>query len=47
MGSATVEQDFQANVVNQHPAFVHILTGGSDIGTVRDAIPLGGGMAPI
>jgi len=41
MGSATVEQDFQTNVVNQHPTFVHILTGGSDIGNIRDAIPRG------
>jgi hypothetical protein len=30
-GSSLVEEDFQANVINQHPAFVHILTGGSDI----------------
>jgi hypothetical protein len=40
-GSGNVEADFQANVINQHPAFVHILTGGSDISLVRDAIPYG------
>jgi hypothetical protein len=26
--SLEVLQDFQANVINQHPAFVHIMTGG-------------------
>jgi hypothetical protein len=40
-GSGNVEAAFQANVINQHPAFVHILTGGSDISVIRDAIPQG------
>jgi hypothetical protein len=41
LGSGLVEDAFRANVINQHTTFVHILTGGSDIGNVRDAIPLG------
>lgn len=40
-GSSAVEADFQAAVVSQHPAFVQILTGASDISNERDAIPEG------
>jgi hypothetical protein len=38
--STTVLQDFQANVINQHPAFVHIMTGFGDIGEIKDSTPL-------
>jgi hypothetical protein len=38
--SKEVLQDFQANVINQHPAFVHIMTGFSDADTIRDSNPL-------
>jgi hypothetical protein len=40
-GTTDVAANFQRDVVNQHPAFVHILTGGSDIGIIRDAVPQG------
>jgi Bacterial Ig-like domain (group 2) len=40
-GSGAVAADFQANVINQHPAFVHILTGGSNIAGIIDSTPLG------
>lgn len=40
-GSGVVEAAFQANVINQHPAFVHIMTGTSDIWTIKDSTPLG------
>jgi hypothetical protein len=40
-GSMNVAEAFQTNVLNQHPAFVHIVTGGSDTSLVRDAIPYG------
>jgi hypothetical protein len=40
-GTSTVEQDFQTNVINQHPAFVHIITGAADIADITDSSPLG------
>jgi hypothetical protein len=40
-GSKNVSDAFQTNVINQHPAFVHIVTGGSDASDARDAIPYG------
>jgi hypothetical protein len=40
-GSKAVDADFQAAVVSRHPVFVQILTGASDITTIRDAIPQG------
>jgi hypothetical protein len=40
-GSGEVLQDFQAGVINQHPAFVHIMTGFSDAETVKDSTPTG------
>jgi hypothetical protein len=41
IGSTNLVYAFQTDVINQHPAFVHILTGGSDISDIRDAIPYG------
>ena len=38
--STVVLQDFQANVINQHPAFVHIMTGFGDIAEIKDSTPL-------
>ena len=40
-GAGEVLQNFQASVINQHPAFVHIMTGFSDSTTVKDSTPLG------
>jgi hypothetical protein len=40
-GSSSVLEDFQVNVIDQHPAFVHILTGDNDISGEHDATPLG------
>jgi hypothetical protein len=39
--SSAVAAAFQANVINQHPAFVVITTGESDIEAIHDATPLG------
>jgi hypothetical protein len=36
-----VEADFQANVINQHPAFVHIMTGAGNISDQHPSTPLG------
>jgi hypothetical protein len=38
--SNLVVENFQASVINQHPAFVHIMTGFSDSFTVKDSTPL-------
>jgi hypothetical protein len=40
-GSNTVAADFQTNVINQHPAFVLITTGESDVTSIHDSTPLG------
>jgi hypothetical protein len=40
--SSTVAADFQTNVINQHPAFVVITTGESDLEDIKDSTPLGG-----
>jgi hypothetical protein len=40
-GSSTVAADFQTNVINQHPAFVLITTGESDVTSIHDSTPLG------
>jgi hypothetical protein len=40
-GSSSVLADFQANVIDQHPTFVHILTGDNDIAGEHDATPMG------
>jgi hypothetical protein len=40
-GSGAVEAAFQANVINQHPAFVFITTGEADLETIHDPVPIG------
>lgn len=40
-GSGVVLQDFQTEVINQHPAFVHIMSGFGDINGIKDSTPLG------
>ena len=40
-GSGQVLAIFQTEVINQHPAYVHILTGGGDVGDIHDSTPLG------
>jgi hypothetical protein len=39
-GTSVVLQNFQANVINQHPAFVHIMSGFSDAMMVKDSSPV-------
>jgi hypothetical protein len=39
--SYQVVQDFQTNVINQHPAFVVIEIGQSDLETIHDPCPIG------
>jgi hypothetical protein len=40
-GSDVVLENFQTDVINQHPAFVHIMTGFGDLTTIKDSTPLG------
>lgn len=40
-GSDLVLENFQTDVINQHPAFVHIMTGFGDLTTIKDSTPLG------
>ena len=37
-GSGEVLQNFQSSVINQHPAFVHIMTGYTDADAVKDSL---------
>ena len=41
MGSGTVLSEFQTNVINQHPAFVFVDTGATDIAWQSDSTPYG------
>jgi hypothetical protein len=40
-GSDDVLADFQTDVINQHPAFVHIMTGFGDLSAISDSTPQG------